>query len=184
MALSEFDRDLLKRCLSKAPRSWEDFADRFLGLTIHVVNHTTQSRGLSLTDQDREDLVADVFLALVRDDFGVLRQFRGNSSLATYLTVVARRVVVREILRRGPMISQLEVAPEPVSREDAPHKLSDREEVERLISGLSGTEAEIVRLYHLEGKTYREISVRTGLPENSIGPTLSRARSKMRQAAS
>jgi RNA polymerase sigma-70 factor (ECF subfamily) len=36
-------------------------------------------------------------------------------------------------------------------------------------------------MYHLEGKTYDEISRKTGVPENSIGPTLSRARAKMRR---
>ena len=30
----------------------------------------------------------------------MLRHFRGESSLATYLTVVARRIVVRELLKR------------------------------------------------------------------------------------
>jgi RNA polymerase sigma-70 factor (ECF subfamily) len=56
----------------------------------------------------------------------------------------------------------------------------DRDEVERLLEGLEGTEAEVVRLYHLEGRTYSEITAATGLAENSIGPTLSRARAKMR----
>ena len=73
MALSEFDRNLLQRCLAREPRSWENFVDRFLGLVLHVVNHTAQSRSMRLTDQDREDLVADIFLAVVRDDFSVLK---------------------------------------------------------------------------------------------------------------
>jgi len=49
---------------------------------------------------------------------------------------------------------------------------------------LDEAEAEVVRLYHLEGKSYREISARIGMPENSIGPTLSRAREKMRRPRS
>jgi RNA polymerase sigma-70 factor (ECF subfamily) len=44
-------------------------------------------------------------------------------------------------------------------------------------------EAEVVRLYHLEGKSYHEISAHVGIPENSIGPTLSRARARMRREA-
>jgi RNA polymerase sigma-70 factor (ECF subfamily) len=65
---------------------------------------------------------------------------------------------------------------------DSPEKrISNREEVERLMSRLTGPEADVVRLYHLEGKSYREISSAIGIPENSIGPTLSRARAKMRQ---
>jgi RNA polymerase sigma-70 factor (ECF subfamily) len=38
-------------------------------------------------------------------------------------------------------------------------------------------------MFHLEGKTYGEISRMVGLPENSVGPLLSRARLKMRRRA-
>ena len=100
MPLTDEDRQLLQLCLEHEPRAWEAFVDRFLGLAIHVVNHTADSRGLVITPQDLEDLTADVFLTFVSDDYAVLRRFKGQSSLATYLTVVARRVVVREMLRR------------------------------------------------------------------------------------
>ena len=49
MALSEIDRNLLERCLARRPRAWEDFVDRFMGLVIHVVNHTVQARSLRLS---------------------------------------------------------------------------------------------------------------------------------------
>lgn len=185
MALSEIDRSLIERCLARAPRAWEDFVDRFMGLVVHVINHSAQCRSIRLTPQDREDLCAEVFLAIVRDDFAVLRSFRAQSSLATYLTVIARRVVVRELLRRvstnGAPVSPLAAAS--VIGGDgakAEQQISDREEVERLLGRLDGHEATIVRMYHLEGKTYQEISTATGVAENSVGPTLSRARQKMR----
>ena len=57
-----------------------------------------------------------------------------------------------------------------------------QEEVARLLGGLQGTEAEVVRMFHLEGKGYHEISDTVGMPENSIGPILSRARNKIRRA--
>ena len=184
MALSEFDCDLLQRCLAREPRSWENLVDRFLGLVLHVVNHTAQSRSIGLTAQDREDLVADVFLAIVRDDFAVLRHFRGKSSLATYLTVVARRVAVRELMKRNTVAMLRPPADEIPNETGFEQRISDREEVERLLAGLNQPEANVVRMYHLEGKSYSEISVHTGMSENSVGPTLSRARSRMRNRAS
>ena len=45
-------------------------------------------------DSAYEIRCAEVFLALLDRDYAVLRAFRGDSSLATYLTVVARRVIV------------------------------------------------------------------------------------------
>ncbi len=187
MTLSEIDQKLLQRCLARKNRSWEDFVDRFLGLVIHVVNHTAQCRSIRLSDQDREDLASEVFLSIITDDFALLRRFRGESSLATYLTVVARRIVVREMLKRKGPASLGEMAQEaveqaPAHEPPAEQRIDDREEVERLLKQLAGDEASIVRLYHLEGLSYSEISQKTGKPENSIGPTLSRARAKMRQS--
>jgi RNA polymerase sigma-70 factor (ECF subfamily) len=48
---------------------------------------------------------------------------------------------------------------------------------------LDQSEAAVVRMYHLEGKTYQEISGATGMPPNSVGPMLSRARAKLRSAS-
>jgi RNA polymerase sigma-70 factor (ECF subfamily) len=140
-----------------------------------------------VSGEDEEDLAAEFFLAIVNDDFAVLRRFRGESSLATYLTVVARRVVVRELLKRKSTSSLTESAERNEEAAVAAHeqpeeRISNQEEVERLIQELNSTEAKIVRLYHLEGKSYQEISSELGIPENSIGPTLSRARAKMKQA--
>jgi len=184
VSLSDFDRQLLERCLSRQPRAWEDFVDRFLGLVVHVIRHTTLVRSVAVAPQDVEDLASEVFMAILANDYGVLRRFRGQSSLATYLTVVARRVVVRELLKRRivPNVSDTadinDVADGGATPEE---RFSNREEVERLLDELQGEEADIVRLYHLEGKSYHEISSQTGVPENSIGPTLSRARAKLRR---
>jgi RNA polymerase sigma-70 factor, ECF subfamily len=188
VALSEIDRNLLERCVERKPRAWEDFADRFLGLVVHVVNHTARARSIRLTPADRDDLCAEVFLAIIKNDFAVLRNFRGKSSLATYLTVVARRIVVKELLARmttarlgeGTSSHAPQGIPDPHSSVE--QRLGDQEEVERLLGGLQGTEAQVVRMYHLEGKSYHEISLVVGMPENSIGPILSRARNKMRRA--
>ncbi len=183
MALSEIDRSLLQRCLAHEPRCWEDFVDRFIGVVVHVVNHTAQARNITLTSEDCEDLCAEVFLTILQDDYAVLRHFRGQSSLATYLTVIGRRIVVRRLLKHHaatPLGDTL------ASAEDAgasPEKrISDREEVQRLLAELSDQDATVVRLYHLEGRSYQEISHQVGMPENSIGPTLSRARARLRKA--
>ena len=190
MALSEIDRNLIQRCLAQKPKAWNDFVDRYMGLVVHVVNHTARSRSIRLSTQDQDDLTADVFLAILENDFAVLRHFRGQASLATYLTVISRRVAVRELLKRKtaarlgePAAGGTAVDAMADANPGPEQRLSDREEVERLLAELEGTEAEIVRLYHLDGKTYREISVALGMPENSIGPTLSRAREKLRKSS-
>ena len=143
MALSEIDRNLLDRCLNRKPRAWEDFVDRFMGLVVHVINHTAQCRSTNLSAADREDLAAEVFLAIVDNDMAVLRHFRGKSSLATYLTVIARRVVVRKLVEGrsamplGDMVAQAEA-----DEYEPEQRIGDREEVGRLLGELQGSEAD------------------------------------------
>lgn len=189
MALSEIDRNLLERCIECKPRAWEDFVDRFMGLVVHVTNHTAQTRSVRLTPEDRDDLCAEVFLNIVKDDYGLLRHFRGQSSLATYLTVIARRIVVRKLFQqKGATATGGEGLHEASPKTDGngagsnEQRISDRDEVQHLLEGLSATEARIVCMYHLDGNSYNEISSVVGIPENSIGPILSRARSKMRES--
>ena len=182
MALSDIDRSLLDRCLAQKPRAWEDFVDRFTGLIIHVVNHTARCRSIMLSSADREDLTADVLLNIVQNDFAVLRHFRGNSSLATYLTVVARRVVVRKLVGSRTATALGDAADAAAVEPGAEQRITDRDEVQSLMEQLEQSEADVVRMYHLEGKTYQEISRTTGVPTNSVGPLLSRARTKLRNA--
>jgi RNA polymerase sigma-70 factor (ECF subfamily) len=190
MSLTEIDRNLLKRCLAEEPGAWKDFVDRFMGLFVHVVNHTAHARSVRLAQEDIDDLVGEVFLALLAQDYAVLRRFRGESSLATYLTVIARRVVVHGIIRRrmaealGHVVAQ---HPDMKQQADSHHfdlkRIEDQDEVKRMLINLPADDAEVVKQYHLEGRSYREISSQLGIPENTIGPTLTRARQKLRRGS-
>ena len=184
MALSDIDRNLLERCLTGKPRAWEDFVDRFMGLVVHVINHSAQCRSINLSSADREDYAADVFFTIIDNDMAVLRHFRGKSSLATYLTVIARRVVVRKLTEGRTSVALGEMVADAAAEDsEIEQRISDREEVGRLLNELKGSEAAVVRLYHLEGKTYEEISRTVGMPANSVGPMLSRARARLRRRA-
>jgi RNA polymerase sigma-70 factor (ECF subfamily) len=186
VALTNKDRALLERCLAHKPGAWNDFVDRYLGLIYHVIHHTAHLRSVPLRPEDVEDLASEVLLQICGNDFAVLRKFRSESSLATYLTVIARRSCVNELVRRS---SAREVqapadgrgTPE---REEPPKTevgLESIEEVQRLLNKLPSKEREVVRLFYLEGRTYEDISTELDIPVNTIGPILSRARKKLRK---
>jgi RNA polymerase sigma-70 factor (ECF subfamily) len=188
VALTTVDRTLLQRCLNHEPGAWNDFVDRFLGLIYHVIHHTAHLRSAPLKPEDTEDLAAEVLLQIVDKDYHVLRQFRGQSSLATYLTVIARRIAVHELARR---VAAREVQPKADGPQRAAEEIEEPpkaelgleslEEVQKLLNKLPGKDREIVRLYYLEGRTYEEISTELNVAVNSIGPILSRARKRLRK---
>ena len=175
---TEADQRLITACLIRADGAWEAFVDRFGGLLAFVADRTARQRGLPFAGSDRDDLVADMLLECLRNDAAVLRGFAGRASLATYLTVIARRVAARKLASRT-AVAPTVARPTPVGS-DHDH-LADREHVATLLRVLPPDEAKLVRLHHLEHRSYGDISRLTGLPLNSIGPALSRAREKMRR---
>lgn len=187
MALTETDRNLLDSCLAGEPCAWEALVDRFVGLVVHVVDHTARCKGVEITNEDREDLAADVFARLVRKDFRILRDFRRKCSLATYLTVIARRITIRQLHRRireRSLHFALNGEPKSPVTWTVEQRIEDRDQIEAWLDSLSGLEAEVVRRFHLDGLSYEEISRQLGIPVNSVGPTLSRARLKIRRSNS
>jgi RNA polymerase sigma-70 factor (ECF subfamily) len=187
VALTAVDRALLQRCLTHQTGAWNDFVDRFLGLIYHVIQHTAFHRSTVLRPEDTEDLAAEVLMQVVANDYAVLRQFKGHSSLAAYLTVIARRICVHEFARRQ-TASEVQIkgdaarmAAEPEEPPKAGLGLESLEEVQKLLGKLPSRHREVVRLYYLEGRSYEEISTELNIPVNTIGPILSRARKKLRK---
>ena len=183
MGLIARDRELIRRCLHHEPGAWNDFVDRFAGLVYHVVQHTAEMRSFPLKPEDKEDLAAQVLLAIVDHDYASLKNFRGKSSLASYLTVIARRTCVQEIARRAAAHQhQANAAPREEAEEPPRRKagIETLEEVGKLLKKLPKRERKVVHLFYLEGRSYEEISAALGIPVNSVGAILSRARKKLR----
>lgn len=171
----------MEACLAGEAGAWDAFVDRFAGLFAHVADRSARGRQTPLPAADRDDLVAEILLECLRNDAAVLRSFAGRSSLPTYLTVIARRVAVRRLVRDFEAL-RLVVATEPPepAAADLPARLEDHEQIATCLGRLEPDEARLVRLHHLEARSYGEISRLTGLPLGSIGPALSRARGKLR----
>ncbi|MEZ6140552.1 MAG: RNA polymerase sigma factor [Zavarzinella sp.] len=178
MALLPYDRELLERCLQQQSGSWNDFVDRFAGLFHHIIRAVSFSKCIPLQQSEVDDVLQDIFLQIIANDFTVLRSFRGDSSLATYLTIIAQRCVTTQLARiyrerkaNRTSEEQVVLPAEPAAQ------LTD--EVNNLLSRLKDKEREVVRLFYLEGRSYEEISSLTGIPLNSVGPIISRAKKKL-----
>ncbi len=191
MALTDMDRKLIQRCLQHETGAWNDFVDRFLSLIYHTIQYTSYLRSFPLLPEQIEDIAQEVMLQILSNEYAVLRQFRGNSSLATYLTVIARRICVQELSK---LRKQQAAANHANQSNQAGNSLSgfeklsssaalgieSLEEVQKILKKLPSKEREIVRLFYLEGRSYEEISTQLNVPVNSIGPILSRSIKKLR----
>ena len=183
MPFAPDDSKLIQRCLAHQPGAWNDFVDTYLGLIYRVIHHTAHLRGVTLQPEDVEDLASEVLLQIVANNYATLRQFQGRSSLSTYLTVICRRAVIHLLARKFGTAAIFKSVPssqaleETISDEDHSDAL---EHVHDLLTQLPKGVREVVRLHYLVGLSYEEISAQLGIPVNSIGPLLTRARQKLR----
>lgn len=158
MLTSDPDRALLHRCLAGQPHGWEDLVDRFLPLVSHVAQHCYQARGLRLRLEERDEVILSIFSELLRDDLALLRRFREQSTLSTYLCVVARRVAVHRLLHPERSARRVVAAPvgslagneSPRSRVTPQSAVDDLAKVEGLIARLDQAEEQAKRILHRE----------------------------------
>ena len=181
MPLSDTDRKLINDLLTGSESAWATFTGRYAGLIIQVIRHTAHAHSLRLTGDDEDDLCCDTFVALLERQMAVIRSFRGRSSFATYLTVIVRRIILRKMTRRRYSealghVSAHAAAVETASEEGGSAGVEDRDEVGSLMQRISGPAREAMRLFYLDGRSYREIADLLRIPVNSVGPLLARVR--------
>ena len=136
-----------------------------------------------------EELLADTFEALAADDARVLRSFRGESALATFVSVVATRRafrVLRDRLRHGKAVDRKteQEKRSPRSGEADPADLVANDEradvIVEAIQELAAADKLLLTLYYLDGRSYKEIAGVTGLAATGVGTKIARARSRLR----
>ncbi len=190
MALTAVDRSILHRCLNHESASWNDFVDRFIGLIYHVIHYTAHLRSNPVSPEVVEDIAQEILTQIAANDYALLRAFRGRSSLATYLTVLARRICFAELVKRGgiprkPLPAEFQSKPSKEHSDDETPRvragMENLDILQKLIRKLPGREREVVRLFYFEGRTYEDISIELNLPVKMIGPILKRARSRLKQ---
>ena len=90
----ELDYALVRGLLERKRYAWEDFVDRFMELTLHVIEYTAESRGRELPEEEKLELCEAIFRSFRYNDYQLLREFAFHSSVSTYLTVLTRRLAV------------------------------------------------------------------------------------------
>lgn len=190
MPLTNHDRKLLTDLLNAQSGAWKLFVDRYTPLVVQVIQHTAQAHSLKLNVDDTEDLCADTMTELLVRDMAALRGFRGRCSLATYLGVIARRIVVRKLAEHrfsfalGHINAHRAAVDSASSENSSVRQLDQRDQVESLLSKLPQEPQQVARWLFLDELTYREIAGRLGKSLNSIGPIVSRLRALLSRSES
>ncbi len=133
------------------------------------------ARMLGPADADTDDTVQESWVRAVRK----LGQFRGESSLSTWLCSIGVRVS-REALRRRrrwPVVGE----PDTDQRQAPPVREADRIDLETAIAELPEQARAVVVLHDIEGFTHEEIARHFGIATGTSKSQLSRAREQLRR---
>jgi RNA polymerase sigma-70 factor (ECF subfamily) len=187
------DAALVQRVISGDPDAARDFI-RALGPQIY------KTLGyLRVTGADRDDLFQDVFIHLFKDGYANLRQWHGDSSLKTFVSVVTHNVVrdwwrsqERERKRQadcddrdpseGDRIGSI---PDPApSPEELMLGQQLRQAIDRCLQHLCARDREVIGLRHLHGQSYKVIAALLGVTINNVGVLLLRAERQLRKCLS
>lgn len=163
-------REAVRELLVGGRQAWDRFARDYRLVVLKAVH--TAARRFRASEADVEDAASQVFIELFQDDGRALRAYRGESALTTWLTVVAYRIATREFVRQ---VRTREVeAAKPVA--SAPER--DAEVLEYL-ERLPETDRRALVMFHVDDRSYKEISDQLGIPLNQVGMVLLRAREKL-----
>lgn len=190
MSSGTSDRRLIQRVTAGDTAAWGKFVAAYQGLVISRLRSAARETGRRLSPTDLDDLCVEVFTGLIADDFAALRQFRGDASLATWLSVITRRAFLEHLAQPcdAPNDSSADNPEDPAGirfrscAPDTPEYIAP-DELPRLLAHLHRLrdhEARLVRFFYMQELSYREISDQTGLPPEKLGPMLQDAVANLR----
>lgn len=187
----ESDAELLQRCAEGDADAWAAFVDRFGPLLAALAQRMLERRGGPRGRAAVDEVVADVFLALLRRDRILLKRYDPTWRVSTYLGVLCRTEVGRLLRRRRRTHAPLEATDEPESVGLSPEASLEAKEdhgrrVELLREALTKVPPRdrlLLELRYIDGLDYRALAEALAVSEESVGSLLSRARRRLAQAA-
>ena len=144
----------------------------------------SSGHGRHSSRHDHEDVVEAVWRDLLANDRRLLRDCHGRGEILPLLHTLVRNRCVDMMRAKGaePFIAFDANAHSDASSPAEVHQespLSD-DDITAALDSLPAKERSCVTLFYLQSRGYREISELTGIPVNSIGPTMRRALDRLR----
>ncbi|GAA0202613.1 RNA polymerase sigma factor [Kangiella japonica] len=177
------DLALVKRVLSNAPGSFDELVQSYQKLVWQVISRLVQNQ------DDTLELSQEVFLQV----YYKLEQFKGDSSLATWIGRVAYNFGLRFLQKQGralPIVEGHSVEQE-TSRKEADElggqfervqQLAIKEALAEALAHLPPEQRTIISLYHFNDMTTVEIAEICNMPQGTVKSHLSRARERLKSA--
>lgn len=159
---------------------------RYQDVVYSRIRVTCISSRIEIDASDCDDICAEVFAVLLARDMSCLKRFRGDSSIATWISVIAKRVCLRQLQKISRSITKPvnNIEKETGAEESHVSQLILKEEISHLwinVKKLGYGDQQVLNMYFREELSYAEISQRMGISVNTVGPKLHRAQKRLKK---
>ncbi len=184
------DRTLIQNVIDRVEGASDLFVEKFSKFVYSILH-----RNLGIKPDVADDLHNLVFLKLFEDDCRRLRNWRREGNFVNYLGTVTRNLandhfsklkVWSEVsFERRDDEDDTAWVMDPVSTDPSPEEVAAAAEQRRLLyqamDKLSKRDQEIIRLRHLEEKSYKQIAEEMGYTIGSVGSIISRVEKRLKK---
>ncbi|MCK9407571.1 MAG: sigma-70 family RNA polymerase sigma factor [Bacteroidetes bacterium] len=146
-----------------------------------VYNHAVS---LLKNNEEAEEATQDVFLKIHK----AIDLFRGDAKLSTWIWRITANVCFTRLAKKRIRTDSLEEMTYDISDGHSFSAEFNRHEqkeiIETMLTRLPPQQASIILLFHIEGKSYKELAETFNLPEGTIATLLYRGRENLRKQLS
>ena len=174
------ERELIARCIAGQDEAWREFLATYDGVILPLARQYLRSLNLPADDGHVEEIRSGVLELLVAHDSRILRSFRWQCSFETWLRVLVRTVCVRSVRRKK--LDPRSIAPPPSASDPLENVLAEERgrAVRSALEGLPERERQILSMFFIDGRPYREIADVLKIPMGTIASVLARTREKLK----
>ena len=185
---ARYEADLVLRCAEGDEAAWTEFVDGY-GILVRALARRMLARlTRRAADPDVDEIVAEVFLALVRRDRILLHRYNPEYRLSTYLGVICRTEVLRFLRRGRRKPGDLEEAGRIEDKDSnlgPSGNLIEQERHEKVqtlrdaLSKLSERDRLLLTLRYMDGQDDKAIGAALKVNPESVGQFLHRAKRRL-----
>ncbi len=194
--MSQEDLELTRRCARGDGAAWEEFLARYGPFLDFIVRRALAGvrRGNLPTPTQVEEVREEILAWLLENDGRILRTYRGESKLTSWLGVIAGRRA-RRIARRGAGLASKTVSLDALTEEATTHlSIEDAaadedadvraQALARLATALEELperDRNLLRGAFFDERSYEDLAAEAGVKTDSIGQLLYRAKDKLKK---
>ena len=188
--MPEVPTELIRECVQGDAGAWQLLMKRYGGLVAAAVRNTLRRVRRVPDSNEVEEVIQSIWVALCDDDYRPLRGFEAKCAFTTWLTVLSTRRTLdhlRTERRKGSLknlsldqeaadlLEDLRTSGETIAEDD-------RNLVFESLERVPPEDRLILKLYYLDGLSYRGVGRVLGVTANTVASHLERARTNVREA--